>query len=92
VDPAALAREVAAMAERSDVREELARLTAHVEHARTLLRDGGAVGRSLDFLVQEMNREANTVGSKANDLGLTRTVIELKADVERLREQAQNLE
>lgn len=92
VDPAALAREVAAMAERSDVREELARLGAHVEHARALLRDGGAAGRPLDFLVQEMNREANTVGSKANDLALTRTVIALKADVERLREQVQNLE
>ena len=92
VDPAALAREVAAMAERSDVREELTRLHAHVEHARTLLKDGGAVGRPLDFLVQELHREANTVGSKANDLALTRTVIALKADVERLREQVQNLE
>jgi uncharacterized protein (TIGR00255 family) len=92
VDPQALAREVAAMAERSDVREELTRLAAHVAHARALLDDGGAVGRTLDFLVQEMNREANTVGSKANDLALTRTVIGLKADVERLREQVQNLE
>jgi uncharacterized protein (TIGR00255 family) len=92
VDPQALAREVAAMAERSDVREELTRLAAHVAHARALLTEGGAVGRTLDFLVQEMNREANTVGSKANDLALTRTVIGLKADVERLREQVQNLE
>jgi uncharacterized protein (TIGR00255 family) len=74
------------------VREELTRLAAHVAHARALLAEGGAAGRTLDFLVQEMNREANTVGSKANDLALTRTVIGLKADVERLREQVQNLE
>lgn len=92
LDPQALAREVAAMAERSDVREELTRLAAHVEHARELLAKGGGVGRPLDFLVQELSREANTVGSKANDLALTRTVIALKADVERLREQVQNLE
>jgi len=92
LDPAALAREVAAMAERSDVREELTRLSAHVEHAREILAQGGSVGRPLDFLVQELSREANTVGSKANDLALTRTVIALKTDVERLREQVQNLE
>lgn len=92
LDPAALAREVAAMAERSDVREELTRLSAHVEHAREILARGGSVGRPLDFLAQELSREANTVGSKANDLALTRTVIALKADVERLREQVQNLE
>jgi uncharacterized protein (TIGR00255 family) len=92
LEPQALAREVALMAEKSDVTEELARLAAHAGHARALLAEGGAVGRSLDFLVQEMNREANTVGSKANDLALTRTVIGLKADVERLREQVQNLE
>jgi uncharacterized protein (TIGR00255 family) len=92
LDPAALAREVAAMAERSDVREELTRLAAHVAHARELLAAGGQVGRPLDFLAQELAREANTVGSKANDLALTRSVIGLKADVERLREQVQNLE
>lgn len=92
LDPAALAREVAALADRSDVREELARLAAHVGHAREILARGGGVGRQLDFLAQELAREANTVGSKANDLALTRTVIGLKADVERLREQVQNLE
>jgi uncharacterized protein (TIGR00255 family) len=92
LDPSALAREVAAMAERSDVREELTRLAAHVGHAREILAKGGSVGRALDFLAQELSREANTVGSKANDLALTRTVIGLKADVERLREQVQNLE
>lgn len=92
VEPTVLAREVALLAEKSDVREELTRLAAHVAHARQLLAEGGAVGRPLDFLAQELGREANTVGSKANDLALTRTVIALKADVERLREQVQNLE
>jgi len=91
-DPAQLARECALLAEKSDVREEVARLQAHVEHARALLAEGGAVGRRLDFLVQELHREANTTASKTNDLGLSRTVLDLKADVERLREQVQNLE
>jgi uncharacterized protein (TIGR00255 family) len=92
LDPAALAREAALLAERADAREEIARLEAHIEHARELLAAGGAVGRRLDFLAQEMNREANTVGSKCDDLEVTRSVLELKAGVERFREQAQNLE
>ena len=91
-DPAQVAREVALMADRSDVREEVARLSAHVEHGRQILEEGGPVGRRLDFLIQEMHREANTIGSKTGDLDLVRTVMELKADVERLREQVQNLE
>lgn len=91
-DPAQLARECAILAEKSDVREEIARLEAHVEHARGLLRDGGAVGRRLDFLVQELHREANTTASKTGDLELSRTVLDLKAGVERLREQVANLE
>jgi uncharacterized protein (TIGR00255 family) len=92
VDPAHLAREVATVADRADVTEEVARLRAHVAHARELLSGGGAAGRRLDFLVQEMNREANTAGSKSPDAALTSTVVDLKADVERLREQVQNLE
>ncbi len=91
-DPAQLARECASLAERSDVREEIARLEAHVTHARELLAAGGVVGRRLDFLVQELHREANTVGSKANDLDLSRVVLDLRAAIERLREQVQNLE
>ena len=91
-DPAQLARECATLAERSDVREEIARLEAHVTHARELLAAGGVVGRRLDFLVQELHREANTVGSKANDLELSRVVLDLRAAIERLREQVQNLE
>jgi uncharacterized protein (TIGR00255 family) len=92
VDPATLARECAVLADRSDIREELARLAAHVEHARTLLANGGALGRRLDFLVQEMHREANTIGSKSSDLAITRAVMDVKTHVERLREQAQNVE
>lgn len=91
-DPAQLARECAVLAEKSDVQEEIARLGAHVEHARALLCEGGAIGRRLDFLIQELHREANTTASKTNDLELSRTVLDLKAGVERLREQVQNLE
>jgi uncharacterized protein (TIGR00255 family) len=92
VDPAQVVRECALLADRSDVREELARLGAHVDHARGLLAEGGALGRRLDFLVQEMHREANTIGSKSSDLDVTRAVMDLKTHVERLREQAQNVE
>ena len=91
-DAATLAREVAAFADRCDVTEEIARLASHVDHALALLREGGAVGRKLDFLVQELHREANTTGSKSADPETTAVVIELKADVERLREQVQNFE
>ncbi len=92
VDPAQLARECALLADRADVREEIARMHAHVEHAGEMLAKGGPVGRRLDFLVQEMHRETNTIGSKANDLSLTRFVMDLKSNVERMREQVQNLE
>ncbi len=91
-DPAAIAREVAAIADRADVTEEVQRLTAHVAHVEALLASGGAIGRRLDFLVQELHREANTIGSKTPDPETTATVIDLKAEVERLREQAQNFE
>ncbi len=92
IEPQWLAREVALLADKADVTEELARLAAHVEEFEDLLAEGGVVGRRLDFLVQELHREANTVGSKANQLELTRVVMDLKSDVERLREQVQNLE
>jgi uncharacterized protein (TIGR00255 family) len=87
-----LAQEVALLAAKADVREELDRLVAHVAAARALLKDGGAVGRRLDFLCQELNREANTLCSKSSDLELTRVGLDLKAAVERLREQIQNIE
>lgn len=87
-----LAQEVALLAAKADVREELDRLAAHVEAARALLAEGGAVGRRLDFLCQELNRETNTLCSKSSDLELTRVGLGLKAAVERLREQIQNIE
>jgi uncharacterized protein (TIGR00255 family) len=87
-----LAQEVALLALRGDVREELDRLTAHVQEARNLIGSGEAVGRKLDFLAQEFNREANTLCSKSSDIALTRTGLALKAVIDQFREQAQNVE
>jgi uncharacterized protein (TIGR00255 family) len=92
IDPDRLAQELALLAGRADVREELDRLTAHVAAARELIAQGGAIGRKLDFLCQEFNREANTLCSKAADLALTNIGIDLKAAIEQLREQIQNIE
>src|SRR5581483_3236122 len=83
-----LAAEAALLATRADVREELDRLAAHLAQARGLLREGGAIGRKLDFLSQEFNREANTLCSKSADIELTRLGLALKASIDRLREQA----
>lgn len=92
-DEARLAMEVAAFAERCDVREELVRLRSHLHQARALLHaSDGAVGRKLEFLLQEMQREVNTVGSKAGDLDVTRAVLEMKSELEAIREQVQNVE
>jgi uncharacterized protein (TIGR00255 family) len=87
-----LHQEAILMASKADVREELDRLTAHVAQASKTLRDGGAVGRRLDFLAQEFNRETNTLCAKANDMELTNIGLELKSLVEQFREQVQNLE
>ena len=87
-----LAQEVAYLAARADIREEIDRLTGHVASARELMSVGGPVGRRLDFLCQEFNREANTLCSKSTDMDLTRIGLDLKAAVEGLREQVQNLE
>ena len=87
-----LAQEVALLVGRCDVREELDRLDAHIGQARGLLADGAGVGRRLDFLCQEFNREANTLCSKAADVALTRIGLDLKAVIEQFREQIQNIE
>jgi len=92
VPPERLAQEVALLATRVDVREELDRLTAHVQNARALMAEGKGVGRKLDFLAQEFNREANTLCSKSSDIALTRTGLALKAVIDQFREQAQNVE
>ena len=91
-DPDRLHQEALLLATKADIREELDRLTAHVAQGRKLLSAGGPVGRKLDFLAQELNRESNTLCSKANDLELTNIGLELKAVVEQFREQVQNLE
>ena len=87
-----LARELALIADRNDVSEEVARLKSHLDQLRGTLAVGGAVGRRLDFLVQELNREANTIGSKCNDSAVAHSVVELKTHIERVREQVQNVE
>lgn len=87
-----LAQEVALLAVKADVREELDRLNAHVQDARALIADGKGVGRKLDFLAQEFNREANTLCSKSSDIALTRTGLALKAVIDQFREQSQNVE
>src|SRR4051812_1254923 len=87
-----LAQEVAMLAVKADIREELDRLTAHVQDARALLGQAKGVGRKLDFLAQEFNREANTLCSKSADIALTRTGLALKAVIDQFREQAQNVE
>ncbi len=87
-----LAQEAALLAARADVREEIDRLASHIEAVRALLDEGGTVGRKLDFLCQELNREANTLCSKAADIALTRIGLDLKAAIEQFREQVQNVE
>ncbi|MBI1329891.1 MAG: YicC family protein [Alphaproteobacteria bacterium] len=87
-----LAQEIALLAAKADVREELDRLAAHVEEARRMIDSGDAIGRKLDFLAQEFNREANTLCSKSSDIALTRTGLALKAAIDQFREQAQNVE
>lgn len=91
-DDPSLAREIALVADRCDVAEELTRLAAHFDHATALFDGPEPAGRKLDFLAQEMHREANTTGSKANDARIAAAVIDLKALVETFREQVQNLE
>jgi uncharacterized protein (TIGR00255 family) len=92
VDETRLAQEVALMAERRDVAEELARLESHLDQFQQTLVGQGQVGRKQEFLLQEMLREANTIGSKSGDLGISQAVLEIKGSLERLREQVQNIE
>ncbi|MGG6310070.1 YicC/YloC family endoribonuclease [Paenibacillus macerans] len=91
-DEQRFAMEVAVFADRSNIDEELIRLKSHFEQCRSLLQAFEPVGRKLDFLIQEMNRETNTIGSKANHLALVNLVVEMKAELEKIREQAANLE
>jgi uncharacterized protein (TIGR00255 family) len=92
VDEGRLMTEVAIWAEKTDVREELTRLSAHLAQLSALLDKGGPVGRAMDFLIQELNREVNTIGSKADDLELSQAALAAKGIIEKMREQAQNVE
>jgi uncharacterized protein (TIGR00255 family) len=91
-DPDRLSQEAVMIAAKADIREELDRIASHISQAREMIRKGGAIGRRLDFLAQEFNREVNTCCSKSNDLELTNTGLEMKNVVEQFREQVQNLE
>ena len=92
MDPIRIAQEVALMADRLDCTEECVRLAAHIDQFRGLIESEELAGRKLNFLLQEMNREANTIASKSNDVDMTRAVIVVKEEIERLREQVQNVE
>lgn len=92
VDEARVAQEAALLVDKADIREEVVRFGAHVAEALRLLNEGGAVGKRLDFLCQELLREANTMGSKSPDATLTQAVVSLKSEIEKMKEQVQNLE
>ncbi len=92
IDEGRLITEAAIFADKVAVDEETVRLHSHLGQLRELLGTGGAVGRKLDFLIQEFNREANTIGSKCSDVEITRRVVDMKAEIEKIREQVQNLE
>ena len=91
-DPQRVAQEIAIFADRCDISEEVTRFKSHLEQFHDLMQQNEPVGRQMDFLVQELNREANTMGSKSNDAGLTHQVVVLKSELEKIREQVQNIE
>ncbi|MBQ3403845.1 MAG: YicC family protein [Oscillospiraceae bacterium] len=92
IDEARLLTETAIFADRIAVNEEIVRLRSHISQFRTMLKGDEPIGRKLDFLVQELNREANTLGSKGNDTEMARIVVDIKAEIEKIREQIQNIE
>lgn len=92
IDETRLAAEVAIFADRSSITEEIVRLYSHLDQLTLIIEENEPVGRKLDFLIQEINREINTIGSKASDIGITRYVVEVKSEIEKIREQIQNIE
>ena len=92
IDEQRIAMETALFADRSCIDEEVTRLESHIVQLKDILQKGGQIGRKLDFLVQEMNREVNTIASKANDIEITGVTIEMKSEIEKIREQIQNIE
>jgi len=87
-----ITQEVVFFAERSDITEEIVRLKTHIKNFNDLLEEKEAIGRKLDFLLQEMHREANTMGAKANDVIVSQQVVEIKTELEKIRQQLQNIE
>lgn len=92
IDPSRIEQEVTLAAQKADVREEYDRLKAHIKEVRSILQTGGICGKRLDFMMQEFNREANTLASKASSLDITKVAVELKVLIEQMREQVQNIE
>lgn len=92
LDQARLAQEVAYLVDRADISEEIARLKSHIEHFRGIMKDATDVGKRLDFLTQELNREANTIASKTNNMTVKENALAIKSEIEKIREQVQNVE
>lgn len=92
LDQARLAQEIAYIADRADISEEIARLTTHIEHFRQIMNEEKEVGKRLDFLTQELNREANTITSKTNNMIVKENALQIKSEIEKIREQVQNVE
>ena len=92
IDQSRLAQEIAYIADRADISEEIARLTTHIEHFRTIMDEEKEVGKRLDFLTQELNREANTITSKTNNMIVKENALQIKSEIEKIREQVQNVE
>jgi uncharacterized protein (TIGR00255 family) len=92
IDETRILTEVAVFADKADINEEITRLRSHIQQFIQTLNENEPIGRKLDFLVQEMNREANTIGSKANDSNIAKKVVEIKSLLEKLKEQVQNIE
>lgn len=92
VDESRMLTEVAIYADKSNIDEELTRLNSHIKQFLLTMEEGHVIGRKLDFIVQEMNREVNTIGAKANDVHISREVVELKSEIEKIKEQVQNIE
>ena len=92
LDEERLSNEVAFFADKSSIDEEIVRLKSHIKQFKSILDEEDPIGRKLDFLIQELNREINTIGSKANDIIISKCVVNLKAELEKIREQVQNIE
>ena len=92
IDEARLAQEVAIYADKSSITEELVRFKSHIYQLKKTIGKKESIGRKIDFLIQEMNRETNTIGSKSSDINITNLVVEIKSELEKIREQIQNIE